>query len=100
MGLSLAGKVCVPVSLWLLVYARWSIYEARIWWLELSSSSTVNVVVGGKQCPAAFKNSHFAQGYLGHSSNSQLFHLVGISISAELHEVRWFWRLQIPSCDQ
>ena len=80
MGLSLAGKVCVPVS-WLLVYARWSIYEARIRWLELSSSSTVNVVGGGKQRPAAFKNSHFAQGYLGHSSNSQLFHLVGISIS-------------------
>lgn len=25
---------------------------------------------------------------------------MGISISAKLHELRWFWRLQIPFCDQ
>lgn len=88
MGLSLAGKVYVPMSLWLLVYASWSIYEPCIWWLELSGSSTINGgEEGGKQCPAAFKNSQFAHGCLVHCFNSQLFHFVGISISAKLLEV-------------
>lgn len=77
------------------MYVLWGMYMAHLWWLELSSSSTVKVVVGGKQ--QLLRTSYFAQCYLVCCLNSQLFHLVGISVSAKLHDMRWIWRLQVPS---